>query len=258
MSNNEKRYKVGLALSGGGAKGFAHLGVFKALEDLKINPEIIAGTSAGAFAGVLYADGHSPEEILTFFEKKSFKEFAELTIPHSGLFKADRFKHFLKKHLRAKTFEDLKIPMKIVATDLANGKSVTFEKGNLIPAIIASCAYPIVFTPAVIDNVHYIDGGLFKNFPVSIIKKDCETVIGVNLTPLTTQEYKDSILYVAERSFHYISVANSLEDRNLCDLLIEMDNLSKYQMFTLDHLEEIYNLGYKKAKKILSNHNLNI
>ncbi|SHF60055.1 patatin-like phospholipase family protein [Dysgonomonas macrotermitis] len=242
-------YKLGLALSGGGAKGFAHLGVLKAMDELGIRPDIISGTSAGAFAGVLYADGYSPDEIISFFKKKSFKEFAELTIPHTGIFKTDRFKRFLKTHLKAKTFDDLHIPMKIIATDLANGTSVAFDEGPLIPAVIASCAFPIIFTPAEINNVYYVDGGLFKNFPVTPIRFDCETVIGVNVAPLTKQEFKNSLLYVAERSFHYMSVSNSFADRNLCDILLETEALSQYAMFTLEHTEEIVNIGYEFAKK---------
>lgn len=245
-------YNLGLSLSGGGSKGFAHLGVIKALEEEDLHPDIIAATSAGAFAGVLYADGNSPEEILSFFEKRAFKDFAELTIPHCGIFKAERFKDFLKKHLKARTFEDLKIPMKIIATDLANGVSVTFDKGPLIPAVLASCAYPIVFTPVEIDDVHYVDGGLFKNFPVTTIRPECKKIIGVNVTPLTKQKYKNSLLYIAERSFHYVSVANSLSDRKLCDILIETGRLSKYAMFTLEHRKEIFDIGYEVAKEELN------
>lgn len=246
-TNKNLPYKLGLALSGGGAKGFAHLGVLKALEEKGIYPDIISGTSAGAFAGVLYADGHSPEEILSFFAKKTFKDFAELTIPQTGIFKTERFKEFLKKHLRARTFEELQTPMKIVATDLVNGKGIVFDKGAIIQAVAASCAYPIVFNPVEIDNVHYVDGGLFKNFPVTPIRTECESVIGVNVAPLTHVEYKNSLLYIAERSFHYMSVANSMIDRRLCDILIETDDLAKFPMFTLEHTQSIFDIGYKIA-----------
>lgn len=249
QDKKDHMYQLGLSLSGGGAKGFAHLGVLKALEEIGLRPDIIAGTSAGAFAGVLYADGNSPDEILTFFKKKTFKEFAELTIPHTGIFKTERFKGFLKSHLKAKSFNSLQIPLKMVATDIVNGTSVIFDKGALIPAVIASCAYPIIFTPAEIDNVHYVDGGLFKNFPVTPIRSECKTIIGVNVAPLTKQEYKNSLLYIAERSFHYMTVANSLVDRKHCDILIETEDLAKYAMFSLDHSEEIMKIGYEAAKK---------
>ncbi|MEN9919656.1 MAG: hypothetical protein RL662_2092 [Bacteroidota bacterium] len=248
-------YQLGLSLSGGGARGFAHLGVIKALEEYGIAPDIIAGTSAGAFAGALYASGNSPDEILRFFEKKVFKTFAELTIPKTGIFKTDRFKKFLKEHIKVQTFEELKTPMRIIATDLVNGVSVCFDKGPVIPAVMASCAYPIIFTPVKIENNHYTDGGLFKNFPVSTIRDDCQTVIGVNASPLTTQKYKDSLLYIAERAFHYVSASNSILDRKLCDILIETDRLSKYPMFSTEHAHEIFEIGYEVALMELNKQN---
>lgn len=258
MASEKSKYKLGIALSGGGAKGFAHLGALDAFNKEGLFPEIISGTSAGAFAGVLYADGHSPMEILSFFKKKAFKEFAEFTIPHGGFFKTDRLQSFLKKHLRAKTFEDLKIPLRVVATDIEYGESHVFTSGPLIPAVIASCSVPIIFRPVEIDKHYYVDGGLFKNFPVSTIRRDCAKIIGVNVSPLTRSEFKSSIKYVAERSFHYMSVSNTLLDRNLCDYLVESSDLFKYSMFDLEHVEEIYNAGYNLTMEYLKNNENNL
>ncbi len=245
------KYSLGLALSGGGSKGFAHLGVLKALEERNLKPGIISGTSAGALAGVLYADGHSPEKILNFFQNKYFKDFAAFCIPNGGIFKSRKFYSFLQNNLRAKTFEELKIKLKVVATDIEHGKAVVFDSGELIPVIVASCSYPILFTPTEINGVHYVDGGLFMNFPVSAIREDCEKLIGVNVSPLTLQKYRNSLLYVAERSFHYMSVASTLTEKNLCDLLIESTKVSKYSMFSLENMQEIYEIGYKTAKRKL-------
>ncbi|GAB6011869.1 patatin-like phospholipase family protein [Viscerimonas tarda] len=253
----KQKYPLGLALSGGGAKGFAHLGVMQALEEKGLRPDIISGTSAGAFAGVLYADGHSPQEILSFFQRKNFKNFAEFSIPKGGLFKLARFHSFLEEHLRARTFEELKIPLRVVATDIEHGIPVTFDKGPLIPVIVASCSYPIVFTPTEINGTHYVDGGLFNNFPVSAIRKQCDKVVGVNVSPLTLQKYRNSLWFVAERSFHYMTGANTMAERTLCDVLIESTKLSKYAMFSIEHMEEIYEIGYKTAKRKL-NQNINI
>ena len=252
MKNSDThKYKLGLALSGGGAKGFAHIGVFQALEERGIKPDIISGTSSGAFAGVLYADGHSPKEILEMFENKAFKEFAELTLPQAGLFKSDRFQQFLKKNLKAKTYEELQIPLVAVATDIENGTSVQFSEGNLIPTIVASCTFPIVFMPKEINNKHYIDGSVFKNFPVSNIRNQCDFIIGTNVAPLTGQKFKNSMLYVAERSFHYMSASNAIPDKKMCDILIEPARLTKYTTFDLNHIPEIYQLGYDIAAQIL-------
>lgn len=244
MSPKKHTYNLGVALSGGGAKGFAHLGVLQALNEKGLYPEIISGTSAGAFAGVLYADGYSPKEILSFFQKKVFREFAEFAIPHGGFFKSDGFCTFLKKHLRAKTFEELKVPLYAVTTDIEHGESKVFSSGSLIPAIVASCSVPIVFRPVEINKRFYVDGGLLKNFPVSTIRDECYKVVGVNVSPLTKAEFRSSIKYIAERSFHYMSVSNTMLDRSLCDYLIESVSLSKYSMFDLEHTNEIYQAGY--------------
>lgn len=251
MEKDKDIYKLGIALSGGGAKGFAHLGVLEALNEKGLYPEVISGTSAGAFAGVLYADGYTPKEIISFFQKKVFREFAEFAIPHGGFFKSEGFRSFLKKHLRSKSFEDLKIPLHVVATDIEHGDSHVFSTGTLIPSVIASCSVPIIFRPVEINEHYYVDGGLFKNFPVSTIRKECKKIIGVNVSPLMKSEYKSSIKYIAERSFHYMSVSNTLLDRNLCDYLIESDALFKYSMFDLEHVEEIYQAGYELATEFL-------
>ena len=249
MSREKNTYKLGIALSGGGAKGFAHLGALQALNEKGLYPDVISGTSAGAFAGVLYADGYSPEEILSFFQKKVFSEFAEFTIPQGGFFKSDGFRSFLKKHLRAKTFEELQVPLLVLTTDIEYGESKVFSSGPLIPAVIASCSVPIVFRPVEINKRFYVDGGLLMNFPVSIIRRECDKIIGVNVSPLMRAEFKSSIKYIAERSFHYMSVSNTLLDRNLCDYLIESDTLFRYSMFDLDHVEEIYQTGYELTIK---------
>lgn len=259
-ANNSHIYRLGLALSGGGAKGFAHLGILQALEENGLTPEIISGTSAGAFAGVFYADGYTPREIASFFKEMKFKEFAEFMIPKGGFFKTTGFESFLKKHLRARRFEDLKIPFRVVATDIERGKSHVFSSGTLIPTVIASCSIPIIFTPKEIEGNYYVDGGLFKNFPVSTIRKECNKIIGVNVSPITAMEYKPTLKYILERSFHYMSGSNTLLDRNLCDYLIESAGLSDYSMFDLEHVDEIFQKGYELAndylkanKKLISN-----
>ncbi|MBK5720865.1 patatin-like phospholipase family protein [Dysgonomonas sp. Marseille-P4677] len=245
MNTNKSTYNLGVALSGGGAKGFAHLGVLQALNEKGLYPDIISGTSAGAFAGALYADGYTPEEIISFFKKKVFREFAEFAIPHGGFFKSEGFNTFLKKYLKAKNFESLKFPLYVVATDIEYGESHIFKSGPLIPAVVASCSVPIVFRPVKINDHYYVDGGLLKNFPVSTIRRECRTIIGVNVSPIKKSEFRSSIKYIAERSFHYMSGSNTLLDRNLCDYLIESTSLSQYSMFDLDHVEDIFQAGYK-------------
>lgn len=247
MEATPKPYKIGLALSGGGAKGFAHLGVFKLLEESGLKPEIISGTSAGSLMGVLFADGYSAEEIKNMFIGREFSEFAQLQIPKSGLFNYDRFQDFLRRHLRTKRIEDLPIPTVIVATDLDRGCSHEFRSGPIVEAVTASCCMPIVFSPVLIDGVHYVDGGLFRNFPVSTIRDECEYVIGVNVSPLIPQRYKQTLLHIAQRTYHYVFKANAIEDRELCDILIDAKEVGLYKTFDLENINLISEIGYEAA-----------
>ena len=249
MEATPKPYKIGLALSGGGAKGFAHLGVFKLLEESGLKPDIISGTSAGSLMGVLFANGYSADEIKNMFIGREFSEFAQLQIPKSGLFNYDRFQEFLKRHLRSKRIEDLPIPTVIVATDLDRGCSHEFRSGPIVEAVTASCCMPIVFSPVLINGVHYVDGGLFRNFPVSTIRDECEYVIGVNVSPLIPQRYKQTLLHIAERTYHYVFKANAIEDRELCDILIEAKEVGLYKTFDLENINLISEIGYEAAVK---------
>jgi NTE family protein len=244
---NDNKHKLGLALSGGGSKGFAHIGVFKLLEECGIKPDIIAGTSAGALMGVLFADGYSAGEIKELFTGREFSEFAELQIPKAGLFDSKRFRYFLKRHLRAKNFEDLQIPMVVMATDLDNGESHEFRTGPIVEAVTASCSVPIIFNPVVIKGIHYVDGGLFHNFPVSIIRNECDKIIGVNVSPMVPQKYKQTLVHIAERSYHYMFRANTMEDRMMCDVLIEAEEFGQFKTFDLENVDLISGVGYAAA-----------
>lgn len=246
-----KPYKIGIALSGGGIKGLCHAGVLKALEEQGIKPDIISGVSAGAVVGALYADGYSPDEIAKLFEDISFRQMTKFRIPDGGLFRIDAFENFIFKNMRAKTFEELNIPLRIVATNLDKGQSVVFSKGNLIDPIVASCSVPVLFTPKKINGIHYVDGGVLKNFPVSTIRDDCDKVIGINASPLVADEYKLSLMNVASRTYHFMFKANILHDKELCDLLIEPVDMGNYDTFEVDKGREIFELGYQSTKQLL-------
>jgi len=248
-----KPYKIGIALSGGGIKGLCHAGVLKALEEQGIRPDILSGVSSGAVVGALYADGYSPDEIAKLFEDISFRRMTKLQIPDGGFFKIDTFQRFMSKNLRAKTFEDLKIPLRVVATNLDKGCSVVFSSGKLLEPVIASCSVPVLFSPKIIDGVRYVDGGVFKNFPVSTIRNQCEKVIGINASPMVADDYKPTIMNVAARSYHFMFKANIIHDKELCDLLIEPIDMGNYETFGVDKGREIFELGYRTTKQLLIN-----
>lgn len=253
-SENKQLFPLGLALSGGSVKGFAHLGVFKYLEENGIRPDIIAGTSAGSLMGAFYADGFHPEEIAEMLGKLSFRSMTNFTFERGGFFDATTFSKLIKNNLRHKYIEDLEIPMRIVATDIDNGKEVVFTKGLLADCILASCSIPVLLKPVLINGVHYVDGGLFRNFPVSTIRDDCKTLIGVNLSSSQINSYKKNIVGISQRSIDIVFRQNSLYEKSLCDIILESNDLKDYGMFDFASSLEIANIGYKMAKLTLSSH----
>ncbi len=253
-----KPYKVGIALSGGGIKGLCHAGVLKALEEFGIKPDVLSGVSAGAVVAALYADGYTPDEIAALFEDISFRKMTQIQIPDGGIFSIKAFERFIGRTLRAKRFEELSIPTYIVATDFDKGQSIEFSEGIIIHPLVASCSVPVLFVPKKIKGVHYVDGGVLKNFPVSTIRPHCEYLIGINASPLVADEYKLSLMNVAQRTYHFMFKANILYDKQLCDLLIEPIDMANYDMFDVQKGREIFELGYQTAKKMLSENTLQL
>ena len=161
---------IALALGGGGAKGFAHIGVIKVLESHGIKPKIVTGTSAGSFVGSLYASGKSPYQLqhiaLTFKES----DIRDLTLNRQGFIAGQKLQDFVNQHVANKPIEKFPIRFAAVATRLDNGRKADFIKGNAGQAVRASCSIPNVFVPATIGGTQYVDGGLVSPIPVQTAK----------------------------------------------------------------------------------------
>jgi NTE family protein len=249
------KFEVGLVLSGGAARGFAHLGVLKALEEKGLKPDIISGVSAGAIAGAFYADGYTPEEILDIYMGQNLFDLVQITIPRKGLFKLTGMKNVLKKYLKARSFEELKIPLVVTATGLCEGKPVYFREGDLIDAILASSAVPVFFEVVTINNVEYIDGGITNNMPLAPIAEDCAKLIGVYVNHSGYQENIKGIAHIAERAFH-LAVSIDLERKiPMFDIFIEPKGIVNYGFFNLKKGHELFQTGYETAIEKLNEYN---
>jgi NTE family protein len=177
-----RRPKVGVALGGGFARGLAHIGILKVLEEENIPVDFIAGTSVGSVIGAAYASGISAKELEEVAALVRFKDFSRWTFSRFGLFSNDKMSIFLRKVLRCKTFEELKIPMAIAATDIITGDPVVFTTGDLIDPVRASCAYPGMFQPVRIGGQLLVDGLLAHSVPSSPLRDmGAERVISVHL-----------------------------------------------------------------------------
>jgi NTE family protein len=243
-----KKYRIGLVLSGGGARGFAHLGVIQALHEAGIYPEVVSGTSAGALAGVLYADGYSPEEILKLMNSGSRLDFMRPAMPREGLLQLNGIIKILKTNLKATTFDQLKIPLYVTATDLNNGKSVYFSKGELLDPVIASASIPVLFQPVKINNISYVDGGVLDNLPVFPIQNKCRILIGSFVNPVGYVEKLSGLINIAERTFMLNMTKEFLEKAKKFNLLIAPKELRNYKILDPEKAADLFELGYKATK----------
>ena len=249
---NSKKHGIGFALSGGFIKGFAHLGAIQALLEHDIKPDIISGVSAGALAGVFYADGNEPYKVLDFFSGHKFQDLTKMVIPKMGLFDLSDFIDFLKSNLKAKNLEELKIPLIVTATDFDRGRPVHFRKGEIAERIAASCCMPVMFNPVHINGTNYVDGGVFMNLPVDTIRKSCQKVVAINVSPIEAEKYKMNIFSIALRSYYFMFRANAVAACENSDLLIEPYNLSGYSNTELEKADEIFKQGYQTATEVIN------
>lgn len=245
-------YRLGVALSGGGARGFAHVGALKALEEAGMKPDVIAGVSAGAVAAVMYAAGVPLDEMLSLFTSTKFTDFARPSLMHGdGMFSLMRFKQFIEEATGIDRLENLRIPTYVGVTDLDHGEPAEFHEGPLGERVVASCSIPIVFSPVEIDGIHYVDGGVLRNLPAWIIREKCETLIGINVSPLRTFEYKKSFLDIGMRTYNLMAKANQQQDMDICDHVIITPELIHYQVFNLKDIHKAYLSGYAAAHRAI-------
>ena len=180
----QKKYKLGAAFSGGGAKAAAHCGALQALYEFDLKPDIVSGTSAGALVAIYYASGFSPREIVAqFLGLNFFKDIVSPTLPKGGMFDSKPLIEHLRKHLPYTRLEDLPVPTYIVASDMEHGCAKIFSRGEIAPRAVASCSIPVIFNPTVIGGIHYVDGGAFQNLPVPAIRQRCEKLIAFQPQP---------------------------------------------------------------------------
>lgn len=247
----DKQFRTGLVLSGGGARGFAHLGVLQALNEAGVFPDIVSGTSAGALTGALYCDGHTPGEILRIMKLHSRLDYMRPTLPRDGLLQITGIVKILETNLRAKRFEDLKIPFIAASTDLNRGKPAYFSRGELITPLIASSSIPVLFKPVIIDKTYYVDGGVLDNLPVKPIENKCRLLIGSFVNPVGYEATTTGLITIAMRTFMLNQAREAVEKRKKFDLLIAPSQLTRFGILEVEKADEIYALGYEKTKEKL-------
>ncbi|GAB3342633.1 patatin-like phospholipase family protein [Larkinella ripae] len=242
--------KFGLVLSGGGARGIAHLGVLKGLLEEGFSFQQIAGTSAGAIAGALFANGYTPDEILKIIETTPFYRHVRPAFTRMGLLRLDKAEGFYRTFLPHDSFEALPIPMHVVATDLTEGCMTVFDTGEIVRPVLASCCLPGIFEPYLINKRQYVDGAVLNNMPVEVIEQKVDVMVGVHCNPFATQKPITSIKGVIERSLILAVRSKTRERLAKCHLLIEPPELTRFDVFDWRRARELFQIGYHYTQSI--------
>jgi len=241
--------RVGLALSGGGARGVAHIGVIKALEELGITFSCISGTSAGSIIGAMYAYGYKPLHILEIIKEISIFKSVRPAWNWSGLLTMDGMKDLLFKYMPNNSFEKLRIPLTIAATEIRVGEIRYFTEGELISAIMASCSIPAVFSPFAFKEGLYVDGGVFENLPAKPIRDNCDFLIGSHCNQIPKEFDPKNMKVVIERTLLMAINANTQISKHYCDVFIEPSGLGRYGSFDIGKAQEIFDFAYAFTKE---------
>jgi len=239
---------VGLALGGGGARGLSHIPYVQALDELGVKPAIISGTSIGSIIGGFYAAGLSGKDMEALTEHISILEIGKMidlnVLRSSGLVKGKGVTEFLEEHLPVHTFEQLNIPLKVVAADFWKGSEVVIDSGNLVDAIRASISIPGIFIPYTIDNILLVDGGVVNPLPMSVIREHCDILIAIDVSGIVVPPKNNrppSVFDIVMNTYH-IMEAKFLEN-DLAE--------NRPEIYVKPPLENVQVLDFHRAKKIM-------
>lgn len=248
--NWNKKVKLGIAFGGGGARGFAHIGVIKALEEYGIKAsdfEMIAGTSAGSIIGAFYAAGYTYKDMLAVAKEIDQSEIRTNKIPFMPS-KTDGIEKILTQTLGDINIEDLPLNFACVACDLKTTKEIVFRKGNLAKTVAGSCSVPGVFIPVEYNNYHLVDGGIRNNIPTNIPKKfGCDYVIGVDVNKYRTYGTDSlKVIDVASATIRILMENNSLRGYLSADVMIGPET-KRFSARKTEGMMDMIEEGYKEA-----------
>jgi len=257
FSTPEAKENIGICLSGGGALGFAHIGVLQALEDHGIYPQLIAGSSMGAIIGTFYAAGYSPADMLQLIKDDKLYKITKLMTFRPSFFRSGLSSHAMLRTLIHEliphnSFEQLQKKMYICVVNLNTAKWEIKNSGNELDKwVAASASIPGVFETIKETEVYYVDGGLLNNMPAQAISDLCKTVIGVDVIPHVVPSDLKKPTDTLAFSFRAVEHQNSRKGRKLCEFIIEPKAIEEFHEFSFDAYQAIYQHGYNDATKYI-------
>lgn len=251
-----ERKKVGLALGGGGSRGFAHIGVLKILEKYKIPIDYISGTSIGALVGALYSAQPNAKKLEKEILETKWDDLFDYTIPREGLIKGEKLEKFLKGKLDSLKFNQLKIPLFITAFDLENKQEIIFNKGDVAKAVRASISIPGIFVPVENNGRILVDGGITDLIPTEILKKEgAEITIAVNVDFIKEKKptlKEEAVVSSSKRKFPGIiaTMGKSIQIIEAEASKAELNSDKPDLIISLD-LENVSTFDFSQIKKII-------
>jgi len=241
--------RIALALSGGGIRAVAHLGIIKVLIDNGFKIEAISGSSAGALIGALLCDGKSPEDILKIVKSIKIWDLIKGS-RKGGFFGLNGVREILYKNLTIKNIEESKSKLFIACTDLSSGKIYYFEKGPIVELSIASSSLVPIFAPVKYNGMLLADGGFIDNMPVMPLKKTGLPIIGINVNPIVPKN-PNNLLKTTLRALILMMNAKVEISKQYCDFFIEPASCDAINIFDLKSADEAYEIGFTEATLLL-------
>ncbi len=252
LSRKADRPLIAFVLGGGGARGFAHAGVLKVLDDAGIRADLVVGTSAGSLVGAFYAGGIRNDELVQTALAVQREDLVDFVFPHRGFIEGNRLQTYIDKALNGRLIEQLDIPFVAVATELATGRLVAFTRGDTGMAVRASCSVPVVFQPTTIRGIEYVDGGLVSPVPVRLARESgADLVIAVDVSRQPDeQKGLDSTAAMLGHAFVVMEHALAQEESKLADVVIR-PNLARVRATDLAARAQAIAAGEDAARAAL-------
>ena len=251
QNSREHRSRIGLALGGGFARGMAHIGVLKVLAENQIPIDAVAGVSVGSIVAAALATGATPDEMAESARRVRWSSFARWTVARLGLASNFKLDAMLRKLLRCSTFEELKKPLAVVATDIATGEAVVFREGELILPLRASCSFPGLFTPVVYQRRLLVDGAVSSPVPVAALRSlGVDKVIAVHLKTNGLGHTPSNMFQVIGQAFQIAESHSARAWRQECDVVIE-PAMTQFTWDDFDRVDEMILAGENAARQMV-------
>jgi len=247
MIASPARRRLGLALSGGATRGFAHIGVLRALEENGIRPDFLSGTSIGAFAAALYAFGVPLPEIRSVAQGMTPVSVSKLKLSRYALFSNEELARLIQSKIGKARMEDARIPLAIIAVDIGTGEKVVLREGEVAPAVMASNAVPGIYRPVIIDGRMLVDGGIMEDVPLSPLgPMGADTIVAVNLSANRRYRQPEDIIDILLNAFDLAIDEDTKMHVKAADVLIE-PRLSDFRSMDVSQIDELIAEGHRAA-----------